>query len=183
MQAGCRGQGERAAPSTTATCAISIASRAGCGGRSRLRQRRGSCAHADDRRLQSSELFVNVNAVSTGASASTYVPADGHEDETGERRVGRSGILLVASFGALLAFLDATIVNVAFPSIQESFSRSSIGSLSWVLNSYNIVFASFLVAAGRYADVFGRRRVFTSGVVTFTSASESLGGANIPPTS
>ena len=71
----------------------------------------------------------------------------------------------------MLAFLDATIVNVAFPSIQDSFPDSSIGALSWVLNVYNIVFAAFLVAAGRFADVFGRRRVFTTGVVLFTAAS------------
>ena len=87
------------------------------------------------------------------------------------RRVSRNGALLVASFGALLAFLDATIVNVAFPSIRQSFPDSSIGSLSWVLNSYNIVFAAFLVASGRFADLFGRRRVFTAGVVLFTVAS------------
>ena len=78
--------------------------------------------------------------------------------------------MLVASFGALLAFLDATIVNVAFPSIQ-SFPGTSIETLSWVLNAYNIVFAAFLVAAGRFADLFGRRRLFTAGIVLFTFAS------------
>ncbi len=87
------------------------------------------------------------------------------------RRISRNGALLVASFGAMLAFLDATIVNVAFPSIRDSFPDSSIGGLSWVLNGYNIVFAAFLVAAGRFADVFGRRRIFTTGVVLFTAAS------------
>src|SRR3954451_16981470 len=88
-----------------------------------------------------------------------------------ERRVSRTGALLVASFGALLAFLDATIVNVAFPSIQSSFAGSSIESLSWVLNAYNIVFAAFLVVSGRLADFFGRRRMFTTGMVVLTVAS------------
>src|SRR6266545_783555 len=88
-----------------------------------------------------------------------------------ERRVSRNGALLVASFGALLAFLDATIVNVAFPSIRVSFPGSSIETLSWVLTAYNIVFAALLVAAGRFADLFGRRRLFTSGIVLFTIAS------------
>src|SRR2546423_13271228 len=101
-------------------------------------------------------------AVSVGASVAAQPSA---------RRVSRNGALLVASFGALLAFLDATIVNVAFPSIRQSFSGSSIGGLSWVLNSYNIVFAAFLVASGRFADLFGRRRVFTTGVMVFTLAS------------
>ena len=87
----------------------------------------------------------------------------------GRRRVSSRGPLVVASFGAFLAFLDATIVNVAFPSIRESFQESSIGALSWVLNAYNIVFAAFLVAAGRFADLLGRRRMFTGGVVIFTA--------------
>ena len=72
-----------------------------------------------------------------------------------QRRRSRNGALAVASLGALLAFVDATIVNVAFPSIRESFPGSSLEALSWVLNVYNIVFAAFLVAAGRFADLFG----------------------------
>jgi len=87
------------------------------------------------------------------------------------RRISRRGALAVASFGAFLAFLDATIVNVAFPDIRASFSSSSIGGLSWVLNAYNIVFAAFLILAGRLADLVGRRRVFSFGIVLFTAAS------------
>ncbi len=90
---------------------------------------------------------------------------------TARRTPSSTGVLLVAAFGAFLAFLDSTIVNVAFPDIQASFPESSIGSLSWVLNAYNIVFAAFLVAAGRFADLLGRRRVFVWGVVIFTLAS------------
>jgi NTE family protein len=86
-------------------------------------------------------------------------------------RVGSSTVLLVASFGAFLAFLDATIVNVAFPSIRESFPESSISNLSWVLNAYNIVFAAFLVPSGRLADLVGRKRSFLWGIVVFTAAS------------
>jgi len=80
-------------------------------------------------------------------------------------------VLLVASFGAFLAFLDSTIVNVAFPDIQRSFPDAALSSLSWVLNAYNIVLAAFLVAAGRFADVLGRKRMFVVGVVVFTLAS------------
>jgi EmrB/QacA subfamily drug resistance transporter len=83
-------------------------------------------------------------------------------------RVTDRTVLLVASLGAFLAFLDATIVNVAFPSIRESFPETSISELSWVLNSYNIVFAAFLVPAGRMADLIGRRRAFAWGVAVFT---------------
>ncbi|AEJ48649.1 hypothetical protein CCDC5079_3460 [Mycobacterium tuberculosis CCDC5079] len=79
-------------------------------------------------------------------------------------------MLLVAAFGAFLAFLDSTIVNVAFPDIQRHF-HSDISDLSWMLNAYNIVFAAFLVAAGRLADLMGRKRVFILGVALFTVAS------------
>ncbi len=92
-----------------------------------------------------------------------------------DARVPRRRVLLVASAGAFLAFLDATIVNVAFPSIRESFSGTSIGDLSWVLNAYNIVFAAFLVVCGRLADLLGRRRMFIAGIALFTLASAACG--------
>ncbi|WP_191908024.1 MDR family MFS transporter/patatin-like phospholipase family protein [Nocardioides cynanchi] len=88
-----------------------------------------------------------------------------------------SRVLLVSAFGAFLAFLDATIVNVAFPSIRDSFQGTSIGSLSWVLNAYNIVFAAFLIVCGRLTDLLGRRRAFIAGVVVFTVASALCGAA------
>lgn len=92
-------------------------------------------------------------------------------------RVPAGRVLLVASSGAFLAFLDATIVNVAFPSIRESFPGTSIGELSWVLNAYNIVFAAFLIVCGRLTDLLGRRRAFIGGVVLFTLASVLCGAA------
>jgi NTE family protein len=92
-------------------------------------------------------------------------------------RVPASRVLLVAAFGAFLAFLDATIVNVAFPSIQRDFDGTSIGALSWVLNAYNIVFAAFLIVCGRLTDLLGRRRAFIAGVVLFTIASALCGAA------
>ena len=92
-------------------------------------------------------------------------------------RVAPSRVLLVASFGAFLAFLDATIVNVAFPSIRESFPDTTISGLSWVLNAYNIVFAAFLIVFGRLTDLVGRRRSFVTGVAIFTVASVLCGAA------
>ncbi len=86
-------------------------------------------------------------------------------------------MLLVASLGAFLAFLDVTVVNVAFPSIAASFPQASIGSLSWVLNAYNVVFAGTLIVAGRVADLVGRRRSFTAGIALFTLASLLCGMA------
>lgn len=94
---------------------------------------------------------------------------------TSSARVPASRVLVVASFGAFLAFLDATIVNVAFPSIRESFAEADIGALSWVLNAYNIVFAAFLILFGRLTDLLGRRRSFVTGVAIFTIASALCG--------
>ncbi|MCE3266642.1 MAG: conserved transrane transport protein [Solirubrobacterales bacterium] len=80
-------------------------------------------------------------------------------------------VLAVSSLGVFMAFVDATIVNIAFPDIAVSFPETDISSLSWVLNAYNIVFAAFLVAAGKLADLMGRRRVYLIGLIVFTLAS------------
>lgn len=85
------------------------------------------------------------------------------------QRPGR--VLAVASLGAALAFVDATIVNVAFPDIRADFRGTPISALSWIFNAYNIVFAALLVCAGRFADLLGRRRIFHAGIILFTVAS------------
>jgi EmrB/QacA subfamily drug resistance transporter len=87
------------------------------------------------------------------------------------RRVEPRTVLLVASLGAALAFVDATIVNVAFPDIRESFPDASLSHISWVLNAYNIVFAAFLLPGGRIADLLGRKRLFEWGIALFVVAS------------
>ena len=79
-----------------------------------------------------------------------------------------------------MAFVDATIVNIAFPDIRQSFPETTIAGLSWVLNAYNIVFAAFLVAAGSLADLLGRKRTFEAGLVLFTFASALCALATSP---
>jgi EmrB/QacA subfamily drug resistance transporter len=86
-------------------------------------------------------------------------------------RVGSGTVLAVASAGAFLAFLDATVVNVAFPNMRASFGGVGISELSWVLNAYNIVLAATLILFGRMADLVGRRRLFVLGVALFTVSS------------
>ena len=92
-------------------------------------------------------------------------------------RISESTVLAVASFGAFLAFLDVTVVNVAFPDIRESFPGTSIGDLSWVLNAYNIVLAAAMVVFGRLADLVGRRRLYLTGIVVFVLASAACAAA------
>ncbi|HET6914607.1 MAG TPA: MFS transporter [Acidimicrobiales bacterium] len=87
----------------------------------------------------------------------------------------------IASFGAFLAFMDSTVVNVAFPNIQASFPHERLGTLSWVLNSYNVVFAGLLVLAGRLADLAGRRRLYRAGLVVFAVSSAACAAATSVP--
>src|SRR3954470_10197561 len=84
-------------------------------------------------------------------------------------------VLLVTSVAVFMAFLDVTIVNVAFPSIRREFPETSLAGLSWVLNAYNIAFAALLVPAGRLADLVGRRRMFFIGLALFLAASAACG--------
>ena len=73
--------------------------------------------------------------------------------------------------GVFLAFLDNTIVTIAFPNLLQSFPDSSLSALSWVFNVYNIALAALLVPAGMLADALGRRRMFVVGIAVFTLAS------------
>ncbi len=82
-----------------------------------------------------------------------------------------AAVLAVCSLATFLAFLDVTIVNIAFPAITTSFASTSLADLSWVFGAYNVVFAALLIPAGRLADLLGRRRVFTAGLALFALAS------------
>jgi EmrB/QacA subfamily drug resistance transporter len=79
-------------------------------------------------------------------------------------------MIAVTGLGSALVFLDATVVNVALPTIGRDFDAST-GTLQWILNSYLITLASFILLGGSLGDRYGRRRIFTLGVVVFTAAS------------
>src|ERR687896_1164874 len=78
--------------------------------------------------------------------------------------------LYVLCGGMLMIVLDATIVNVALPSIQDDLGFSQ-SSLAWVVNAYLIAFGGLLLLAGRIGDLIGRRVVFLGGLAVFTTAS------------
>jgi EmrB/QacA subfamily drug resistance transporter len=77
----------------------------------------------------------------------------------------------------LMIVLDATIVNVALPSIQDDLGFSQ-SSLAWVVNAYLISFGGLLLLAGRLGDLLGRRNVFLAGLTLFTAASLACGLAD-----
>src|SRR5246127_1717482 len=77
-----------------------------------------------------------------------------------------------------MVVLDATIVNVALPHIQQALGFSGSG-LEWVVNAYAVTFGGLLLLGGRAGDILGRRRVFISGLL-FSPAS-LFGGVATPP--
>jgi len=76
----------------------------------------------------------------------------------------------IVCLAQLMVVLDATVVNVALPSIQHGLHLSQ-DNLQWVVNAYTLTFGGFLLLGGRLADLFGRRRLFFIGVSLFTAAS------------
>src|ERR671933_105340 len=106
------------------------------------------------------------------SEAHTFV----QEDADGR---GRWIALVVLCVGMLMIVLDATIVNVALPSIQEDLGFSQ-SSLAWVVNAYLIAFGGLLLLAGRLGDLLGRRRVFLIGLGVFTVASMLCGVSGSP---
>src|SRR3954464_12242084 len=82
----------------------------------------------------------------------------------------RWAALYVLCASVLMIVLDATIVNVALPSIQDDLGFSQ-SSLAWVVNAYLISFGGLLLLAGRIGDLIGQRRIFLIGLAVFTTAS------------
>jgi drug resistance transporter, EmrB/QacA subfamily len=85
-------------------------------------------------------------------------------------RVNEGAVLAVVVIAQFMVILDATIVNVALPTIKLDVGFSE-QSLSWVLNAYTLIFGGFLLLGGRAADRLGRRRVLMAGIALFSGAS------------
>jgi EmrB/QacA subfamily drug resistance transporter len=79
-------------------------------------------------------------------------------------------VLVIVCVAQFMVVLDATVVNVALPSIQAALHFTP-QSLQWIVNAYTLVFGGFLLLGGRASDLLGRQRVFIAGVVIFTIAS------------
>jgi len=85
-------------------------------------------------------------------------------------RVDPNAVLALVAIAQFMVVLDATVVNVALPTIKQDVGFSE-QSLSWVLNSYTLIFGGFLLLGGRLADRLGRRRLFMAGIALFAGAS------------
>ena len=85
--------------------------------------------------------------------------------------------LVAVGLATFMTYLDNNVTNVALPTIQRDL-HLSIASLEWVVSSYILMFASLLLAGGRLADVYGRRRMFLTGLLVFTVSSLAAGLAS-----
>jgi EmrB/QacA subfamily drug resistance transporter len=89
----------------------------------------------------------------------------------GARRKAHPAIILLIIAGAqVMVVLDATIVNVALPTMANYFNKSQT-DMTWALNAYTLAFGGFLLLGGRAGDILGRRRMFAIGLVLFTVGS------------
>jgi EmrB/QacA subfamily drug resistance transporter len=82
----------------------------------------------------------------------------------------RNRIFAVMMIGWFMSLMDVSIVNISIPELEHDF-ETSLTTVSWVANAYNIVFAVVLITAGRLADQFGRKKFFIAGLFVFTLAS------------
>lgn len=111
-----------------------------------------------------------------GAATSTVTVAPHHDDPaaaTAHRR--RWWILGVAGLAQLIVVLDATVVNIALPTAQAALGFSN-DNRQWLVTGYALAFGALLLIGGRLSDLFGRRLMFTIGLIGFGAAS-ALGGA------
>jgi MFS family permease len=85
-------------------------------------------------------------------------------------------VLTIVCVAQFMVVLDATVVNVALPTIQRDL-KFTVADLQWIINAYTLVFGGFLLLGGRASDLLGRQRLFIAGVVIFTVASAINGVA------
>lgn len=85
-------------------------------------------------------------------------------------------VVAITVLGSGIAALDATVVNIALPTIGRQF-HTGVGALQWVMSGYTLTLAAFLLIGGSLGDHFGRRRVYTIGIVWFAIASAACGFA------
>src|SRR6202046_4546161 len=94
-------------------------------------------------------------------------------DNSNSQASGRI-VLAATILGSSMAFIDGTVVNVALPALQNAF-HASISDVQWVVESYALMLAALLLVGGSLGDIFGRRKVYVSGVAVFAAASAWCG--------
>ena len=115
-----------------------------------------------------------MKAVSSATSLINTPPASGDIPDP-----GRWASLAVVLTGAFLAALDFFIVNVSIPAIRTSL-KATFAEVQLIIASYGLTYAVLLISGGRLGDIYGRRKMFVWGVISFTAASLLCGIAPSP---
>src|ERR1700716_3796532 len=126
------------------------------------------CRVTDPRRTTPVSDIGNGRA---GRAEETHMSAAAAQpDERRTAGVNASAVLAIVAVAQFMVILDASIVNVALPTIKRDVGFSE-QNLSWILNAYTLIFGGFLLLGGRLADRLGRRRLFVAGIALFSGAS------------
>src|SRR5712675_1561693 len=87
----------------------------------------------------------------------------------------RKRLTLAATIlGSSMAFIDGSVVNIALPAIQQAL-HADTASTQWIVNAYLLLLGALVLVGGAAADLYGRRKIFLSGIATFTTASVACG--------
>jgi EmrB/QacA subfamily drug resistance transporter len=108
--------------------------------------------------------------MSDTATAGPTVTAGPRDATRRSRAVNPWLVLVIACLAQFMVVLDASVVNIALPSVQRGLHFSA-ANLQWIVNGYTLIFGGFLLLGGRAADLLGRKRLFIAGVILFTAAS------------
>ena len=92
-----------------------------------------------------------------------------HADEAPSKRPSKWAVFGLVSVGTFMTTLDASIVNIALPSIAHAFGTPVSGRVEWVVIGYLVVIAATLLSFGRLADIAGRERIWVAGLGLFTA--------------
>ncbi len=122
-----------------------------------------------------------MSLLSQQSGDSAARPSEATGTTGGQRGIRPGQVLVIVCAGVVMASLDLFIVNVALPQIAVDLHEPSLGTLSWVLNGYAIIYAALLVLAGRLADQHNRKNGFLLGVAIFTAGSAACGAATSVP--
>ena len=97
------------------------------------------------------------------------------KSESNSEHAGKWAVLVVVAIGVFMATLDSSIVNISLPAIASYFGAPLNGAVSWIIIAYLVATAAILLTAGRLSDMIGRKAVWLSGLVLFTSSSALCG--------
>jgi hypothetical protein len=100
----------------------------------------------------------------------------GAPDTPGCASYAKRWVLATTVFGSSIAFVEASVINVALPAIQQGLD-ASVGEMQWIASIYTLFLAALTLASGSAGDRYGRRRVFSLGLVVLAAASIAAGCA------